>query len=283
MIVDMHAHPWLIKEAFNSNEEIETSKKEMGWGLMSPHDIEMTRIELNDAKVDKTVILPIDLSTSKNVQIPDNETIYRLVKDNSDIFIGFASVDPFRKDRMSVLEDAFDRYQLAGLKLNPSKQNFYPSDPMMDEIYEFCIKNNKPIIFHSGMSWEPDAPMKYSRPLEFEEIAIRYPQLRFCLAHFGWPWIHETAALLLKYPNIYADTAMLYMDSPRKFMKDIFENQLGSLWLENNLKDKVMFGSNSPRFKPRRIKHGLDQLELRPGTREKIMGRNALKFLGVEK
>lgn len=65
-------------------------------------------------------------------------------------------------------------------------------------------------------------------------------------------------------------------------MKDIFENQLGSLWLENNLKDKVMFGSNSPRFKPRRIKYGLDQLNLREATRSKIMGENALRFLGME-
>lgn len=282
MIIDMHAHPWLMKEAFQTSEEIEISKKEMGWGLMSGHDMEMTRIELKDAKVDKMVLLPLDLTTSCKVQIPDNETIYKIVQNNQDIIIGFASIDPYREDRMAELEKAFDQYHLSGLKLNPSKQHFYPSDPMMNEIYEYCIKKNKPIIFHSGMSWEMDAPMKYAKPLEFEEVAIRYPELRFSLAHFGWPWIHETSALLLKYPNVYADTAMLYMDSPRKFMKDVFENQLGSLWLENNLKDKVMFGSNSPRFKPRRIKYGLDQLDLRPATRSKIMGENALRFLGME-
>ena len=43
-----------------------------------------------------------------------------------------------------------------------------------------------------------------------------------------------------------------------------------------------MFGSNSPRFKPRRIKYGLDQLNLREATRSKIMGENALRFLGME-
>ena len=282
MIIDMHAHPWLMKEMYQSTDEIAMSNKELGWGLMSCHDMNMTRIELKDAKVDKTVVLPLDLTTQKGVQIPDNETVFKLVQENSDILLGFASVDPYRKDRMQVLEDAFEKYHLVGLKLNPCKQHFYPSDPMMNEIYEYCIAQNKPIIFHAGMSWEPEAPMKYAKPLEFEEVAIQYPELRFSLSHFGWPWIQETVAILLKYPNVYADTAMLYMDSPRKFMQDIFEHQLGSLWLENNLKDKVMFGSNSPRFKPRRIIYGLDTLNLRPSTREKIMGKNALRFLGME-
>ena len=120
MIIDMHAHPWLMNEAFKTSQAIEISKKEMGWGLMSGHDMRMTRIELKDAKVDKMVLLPLDLTTTRKVQIPDNETIYKLVQDNQDIFIGFASVDPYRKDRMIELEKAFDQYHLSGLKLNPS-------------------------------------------------------------------------------------------------------------------------------------------------------------------
>ena len=82
MIIDMHAHPWLMNEAFKTSQAIEISKKEMGWGLMSGHDMQMTRIELKDAKVDKMVLLPLDLTTTRKVQIPDNETIYKIVQDN---------------------------------------------------------------------------------------------------------------------------------------------------------------------------------------------------------
>ena len=90
-----------------------------------------------------------------------------------------------------------------GLKLNHTKQVFYTGDPMMEKIYEKCMEYNKPIMFHAGLSWEPDCQMKYSQPVNFEEVAIKYPELRFCLAHFGWPWIHETTALVLKYANVY--------------------------------------------------------------------------------
>ena len=40
------------------------------------------------------------------------------------------------------------------------------------------------------------------------------PELRINLAHFGFPWVLETAAIILKYPNVYADTACCYMDCP---------------------------------------------------------------------
>ena len=199
-----------------------------------------------------------------------------------DMLIGFASVDPHRPDALEVLDYAFKDLKLMGLKLNPSKQVFYPGDSMMDKIYEKCIQYNKPIMFHAGMSWEPDCLMKYSQPLNFEEVAVRYPELRFCLAHFGWPWIYETAALVLKYPNVYTDTSMLYMDSPEIFLREVLTEQLGHLWIDHNIQNKVMFGSNNPRFRTARIKRGLDSLDWKPATKEKVLGGNAMKFLGLE-
>lgn len=52
--------------------------------------------------------------------------------------------------------------------------------------------------------WKITQLAKYARPMEFEEVALRWPEINLCLAHFGWPWVQETAALLLKYPNLYS-------------------------------------------------------------------------------
>jgi predicted TIM-barrel fold metal-dependent hydrolase len=106
--------------------------------------------------------------------------------------------------------------------------------------------------------------------------------LRICLAHFGFPWVVETAMLLLKYPNVYTDTSAIHMDSPELFMDQIFNRMWGPLWFEHNFPDKVMFGSNNPRFRSQRIMRGLDSIQMRDSTREKLMGGNALKFLGLE-
>ena len=87
-------------------------------------------------------------------------------------------------------------------------------------------KENKPIIFHAGLSWEPDALSKYAHPLAFEEIAIRHPKLRMCLAHFAWPWVREMVMLMIKYPNVYTDTSLLYVDSPEEQMQELFTKDM---------------------------------------------------------
>ena len=141
------------------------------------------------AGIDKMVLLPLDHSVRCGEVVITNEEIRTLVDKRPDMLIGFASVDPHRSDAVEVLERAFTELQLTGLKLNPAKQRFYPDDRMMWPIYEKCLEHNKPVVFHAGLSWEPDTLCKYSHPLRFEEVALEFPQLRLCLAHMGWPWV----------------------------------------------------------------------------------------------
>ena len=56
-----------------------------------------------------------------------------------------------------------------------------------------------------------------SKPLCFEEVAIEYPELRIGLAHFGWPWVQDTAMMLLKYPNVYAEDVYKRQAHPSPF------------------------------------------------------------------
>ena len=64
--------------------------------------------------------------------------------------------------------------------------------------------------------------------------------------------------------------------------KDIFQKMMGSLWIEHNIADKILFGSNNPRFRPARIKRGLESLPLSKITMDKLLGGNAANFLGLE-
>jgi len=137
-------------------------------------------------------------------------------------------------------------------------------------------------MFHAGYSWEPDTPSKYSEPILFEDVAVNYPNLRFCLAHMGWPWWEETIMMLMKYPNVYADTSMVYMDSPRNYYSHLFSVNMNLNWLQNCFQDKVMFGSNNPRFRHVRSLDGILNLPLREDVKKAILGENAIRFLGLE-
>ncbi|MDD2955378.1 MAG: amidohydrolase family protein [Oscillospiraceae bacterium] len=281
MVIDMHVHPAFYGEICTP-EKVKEHKKIGGYDLMGPFPKEETCIQMDHFGVDRLVLLPLDVSAHEGGHLVTNEEIRALMDLEPERFWGFASVDPDSPDALEVLDYAFKNLGLMGLKLNPSKQAFYPADPKMDAIYKKCIQYNKPILFHAGMSWEPGTLMKYSVPLNFEEVAVKYPQLRICLAHFGWPFAVDTAALCLKYPNVYTDTSAMYMDSPEKFMDYIFNQAWGPLWFQNNFAKQVMFGSNNPRFRTARVKRGLDSIEMRDDVREKLMGGNALRFLGME-
>ena len=199
-----------------------------------------------------------------------------------DKFIGFASVDPNDRKCVDKLIKAFTKLNLKGLKLHPACQNFHPSDSKMQAIYDVCEKYNKPIIFHCGLSLEKDATTKNCRPMDFEELAATRPNLRFCLAHFGWPWCKEVAMLMLKYPNVYTDTAALYFDSAKEFYTELFTKEVPATWIDRSLRNQVLFGTNSPRFETIRMSKAIEEVGFRESTLKLIKGDNAIAFMGYD-
>ena len=282
MIIDMHIHPIYYESVCGDPAEEAFRSKAFGVYKQAPYGYEEMFAEMDYANIDKAALLPLDLTTTEGGQVVTNEQIAKIIREQPDRFIGFASVDPHRKDALEVLDHAFNTLQLKGLKLNPAKQHFFPDDPMMKPIYEKCLEYKKPIIFHAGLSWEPNAVTEYAHPLKFERVAIEYPNLRFCLAHFGWPFVRETVMLMIKYPNVYADTSLLYLDSPEESMKRLFTIDMGPLWADRALAKQIMFASNGPRFRQFKLLRGLEQVEMRDDTRQNIYYRNALAFLGEE-
>ncbi|MDP4109711.1 MAG: amidohydrolase family protein [Bacillota bacterium] len=281
-VIDIHTHPAFFEPICENEADVEFRRKMLGLYKNGKAPLKHIYNQMDYAGIDRLVILPEDLTTNHGGTVVSNEEIKKLVEISPDRFIGFASVDPRRKDAEEVLEYAFMDLGLSGLKLHPSKQEFYPADKMLEPLYKLCIKYNKPVLFHAGLSWEPDALSKYSKPENFEEVAYNYPELRICLGHFGWPWVKETAAIMLKYTNVYADTGLLYFDNAREFFGHVFEKELGISWIDRSLRHQVMFGSNNPRFEQIRMLEALQGMEFRESTLELILGGNALRFLGME-
>lgn len=67
-------------------------------------------------------------------------------------------------------------------------------------------------------------------------------------------------------------------DGPYQLFPKVFKQDMGEYWLDHNLADKVMFGSDSPRIRPVRSKRGLDSVEMLPETREKIYWKMQCAF-----
>ena len=280
MVIDIHAHPVLYEAIADDPERTAFRKENFGLYKSSVTPMEHIFRVIDHAGIDRTVLLGEDFSCSQKAPLVSNEEIRRLVDLAPDRFIGFAGIDPRREDAAEKLFYAFDTLGLSGLKLNLSVLHMMPDDERLRPVLSLCETMGKPVLFHAGMSWEPDAPSYYSRPVLFEKVAVEYPELRFCLAHLGWPWVEETVMLVLKYRNVFTDTATVFMGSPGDYYRQIFMDNMDPGWLQNNLFNKILFGSNYPRFRQERVRKGLEALPIRPDVLKKILGENAEAFLG---
>lgn len=199
MVIDSHVHLTFFKEVCQTEELAETRRNLLAYYKTGRSEINRTIEIMNINGIDKAFLLPFDYST-KYGDLITNDDVKKVVDLSNGAFYGFASIDPDREDALKELEHAFGDLNLSGLKLHPSKQEFYPSDEKMFPIYELCLKYNKPIIFHAGLSWEPNAISEYARPVNFEPIAVKFPKLRICLAHMGFPWLLKQRHYLQSIP-----------------------------------------------------------------------------------
>ena len=281
MVIDVHVHPAFF-EPINEDEKLEELRHDE-LNIHKNGTVPLVHFfnKMKCAGIDRVCLLPEDYNSSKcGKTLVTNEEVKKLVDLAPDKFIGFASVDPNDPKACEKLEHAFTKLNLKGLKLHPGRQNFNPSSSMMDKIYDICEKHNKPIIFHAGLSYEKDTTTKNCHPLDFEELAHKRPNLRICLAHFGWPWCRETAMLMLKYPNVYTDTGALYFDSAKEFYIQMLTRDVPMTWIDRSLRHQVMFGTNDPRFEMIRMSKAIEELGFRESTIKLIKEQNVVDFLG---
>ena len=279
MFIDIHVHP-----AFFEPINTDPAKEEMRHNVLNIHKngtapLEHIFNQMHCAGLDRLTLLPQDYTSTVGCVV-SNEEIRQLVDAAPDKFIGFAGVDPLDPEAPDKLQDAFTRLNLKGLNLHTGRHHLLPSDPRMEPIYEICERYHKPIMFHAGLSWEPDTQTSYCTPLAFEIVAEKHPKLKICMGHFGWPWVRKTAMLMLKYPNVYADTGALYFDNAREFYTQTFTRDIPITWIDRSLRHQVMFGSNNPRFEQIRMAQAIGELGFRDSTLELIRGGNALEFIG---
>ena len=167
---------------------------------------------------------------------------------------------------------------LAGIKLYPGYRAFYPHDLRLDPVYEYAHRRDIPILIHQGDTLDGIGLVKFSRPLEVDEVAGRYRDVRFVLCHLGNPWIEEGAEMVYKNENVYADTSGLlphpsapYFDRAILQARDAIYNALVTV----GRPDRILYGSDWPLEELSVAVSLIDRLALPPADRQAILGGNA--------
>jgi predicted TIM-barrel fold metal-dependent hydrolase len=226
------------------------------------------------------VVFTVDATTAMGVPPVPNDEIAEAAHAHPDVLIPFGSVDP-HLGRAAVREvhRLVDEQRVRGFKFHPTVQAFHPNDRLAYPVYEAIAEHGLIALFHTGQTGiGAGAPggaglrLKYSNPLDVDDVAADFPELRIVLAHPSFPWQDEALAVATHKPQVHIDLSGW---SPRYFPPQLVR------YANTLLADKVLFGSDFPMITPERWLAEFEALDIKPEVRPKILKHNAARLLGL--
>jgi predicted TIM-barrel fold metal-dependent hydrolase len=197
------------------------------------------------------VMFTVDMESGTGIKRISNEEIACFARDNADIMIPFASIDP-HKGKYGALEARrlVEEFGVKGFKFHPPLQNFTPNDRMAYPLYEVIAHYKLPAIFHTGhsgmgtgMRGGGGVRLKYGQPILVDDVAVDFIDLS------GW--------------------------SPKYFPPQVIT------YANSQLRHKMLFGSDFPLIKPEKWLAAATAAGFREEVMPGILKGNAARVLGL--
>jgi predicted TIM-barrel fold metal-dependent hydrolase len=190
--------------------------------------------QMDEAGIEKSVLFAVDAP----LLTASNEFVTNICNNHPGRFIGFASVNPSRKDALQKIKNAIEQFGMKGLKFHPPLQDFYPNDKKLWPIYNLASDLEIPIVFHVGSTpFGNLVKLKQADPLLIDDVANDFPYLKIILTHLGTLWHNESFMITEKHPNVYIDTAA-YPYEIEELLTEKLIMRVGS--------EKFLFGTDFP-------------------------------------
>ena len=183
-----------------------------------------------------------------------------------DRFKGLWSFDP--REGMQAVERAAEMLEqpwAVGLHYHTHSFDRSFDHAQMYPYYTLAAQRDVPVVMQAGTSGGL-MPSECGRPIGIDRPALYFPNVRFVLSHIGWPWVEETIAMALKFPNVFIGSAT---QPPRRWPESLvhFSSGIG--------RTKVLLGTGFPMTGQRQVIGQLEAAVSDPATRAAIVGDNA--------
>jgi hypothetical protein len=161
-------------------------------------------------------------------------------------------INPYRlgAQELAALEELLVKPEVVGIKIYLGYYPFFAYDEVYSPVYELAIKQGLPVVFHTGDTYSERGLLKYAHPLTLDEVAVKYREINFMMAHFGDPWVLDGAEVLYKNRNMYADLSGLLVgtkvDLQKKLESPYFFNHLKHALAFTDDYSKFLFGTDWP-------------------------------------
>jgi uncharacterized protein len=170
---------------------------------------------------------------------------------------------------------------------------YYSGTTLSDSIWQtylrICEQYDIPVAVHTGggdpggtYTWAPKARLKLGDPYLFEDVLVKYPELRIYIMHAGEDWYVHALRLMAYYPQLYTDVALLLWVEPlvQEYAIEFLKAAKRAGYL-----NRVMFGSDQmvwPYAIEKSVKFLKSMKFLSRQDKEDIFYNNAARFLRLK-
>jgi predicted TIM-barrel fold metal-dependent hydrolase len=165
-----------------------------------------------------------------------NEFAARYAEAAPDRLLPYGGVHPrFTKNAVRDVEHLAE-IGIRMLKIHPPHQqmaaNAYADGlTALGDIYATCERIGLPVMIHTGTSIFPGARSKYGNPMEIDDVAIDFPDLRIIMAHGGRPlYMAEAFFILRRHRKVWLDLSGIPPRSIPEYFPRIEEISGQVLW-----------------------------------------------------
>ena len=275
-ITDVHVHiqPW--RELKPEVLEAMRRGKEARWELLlSVMDDPKVLLELMDrAGVWRVGMVNYSSPDVMGFTDATNSFAARYAQANPERLLPYGGVHPrFTKDPAGDV-DRLVEMGIRLLKIHPPHQLF-PANAYttgldaLGAIYRRAEERGLPVMVHTGTSIFPGARCKYGNPMELDDVALDFPDLRIVMAHGGRPlYMEEAFFILRRHKQVWLDVSGI---PPGKLL-DYFPRLA-------EIADRVLWGTDWPSPGVKDLRDNIDQflaLPLADAHRTAILETNAL-------
>ena len=272
--VDVHVHlsrywPDLARNSYTSNLEF---------------TVPALLRELDAQGIGFAVLLQLHLNPSSAEVLREGEEMFTK---SGGRLLRTVTVDPTQGE--AAVQQAVQSWErvhdLVAIKLYPGYRSFYPHDRRLDPVYEFAHRAALPVMIHQGDTMDPDGRVKFARPIEVDEVAVRFRDVRFVLCHLGNPWIEETAEVVYKNTNVYTDTSGLLAKPSVPYFREMMQRaqrRLTNAIAAIGDSHRVLYGSDWPLESIETAVSLITGLDLPLEDKQQILGENARSLFRLD-
>ena len=207
-----------------------------------------------------------------------NDFVARYRDRRPDRFLAWGGMHPeFERDPAAEMDRLLGELRLDGIKIHPPHQGFRANAylrelPALRLVYERCEESGVPVMVHTGTSVFPGARSRLGDPMDCDDVAVDFPELRLVLAHVGRPlWYEEAFFVARRHPNVWLDLSGI---PPRQIPQHVPRLEL--------VGDKVLWGTDWPSPGVRDLKRNLESFlalpEFSDELKRKVLVENAARL-----